>query len=222
MRGRFASEGRFYGFVNEGPDGYDTIEWAAAQPWSDGQVGTFGASYLAWDQYFAAMLRPPHLMAMFAVVGGANFYDEYGYPGGAPNVGWPVWILKSASTSRQVARHSDAAARAEEMMKDPRKWLALGAKARLEVFRDFPDHARMYQDWLAHSKFDNYWRRRGFFTTGYYDDMKDVPVLFLTGWYDYFGTGAMENFAHLARSQHSMKRLVVGPWPHAIGPRRMR
>src|SRR5581483_8403441 len=36
-RGRFESPGKFYGFLNEGPDGYDTIEWAAAQPWSDGK-----------------------------------------------------------------------------------------------------------------------------------------------------------------------------------------
>ena len=77
---------------------------------SDGQVGTFGASYLAWDQYFASMLRPPHLVAMFALVGGANFYDEYGYPGGVPNVGWPRWILNSAATSPQAARNPDAAA----------------------------------------------------------------------------------------------------------------
>ncbi|MGH9668086.1 MAG: CocE/NonD family hydrolase, partial [Bryobacteraceae bacterium] len=40
VRGRFASEGSFYAFVNEGKDGYDTIEWAALQPWSNGRVGT--------------------------------------------------------------------------------------------------------------------------------------------------------------------------------------
>src|SRR5688572_23343632 len=88
-RGRFASEGDFYAFLNEGKDGYDTIEWAAVQPWSNGKVGTFGGSYVAWNQYHAAMYKPPHLEAMFAVVGGANFYQEYGYPGGAPSLGWP-------------------------------------------------------------------------------------------------------------------------------------
>jgi hypothetical protein len=217
VRGRFASEGRFYAFVNEGPDGYDTIEWAAAQSWSDGQVGTFGASYLAWDQYFAAMLRPPHLVAMFALVGGANFYDEYGYPGGVLNVGWPRWILNSAATSPQAARNPEAAGRIREMLADPKKWLTLDAAARLNLFRDFPDHRRIYEDLVAHPTPDSYWKQKGFFTAGYYGDMKDVPVLFLTGWYDYFGTGAMENFARLASSQHTMKRLVVGPWPHGTG-----
>ena len=56
-RGRFASQGDFYAFVNEGKDGYDAIEWAAAQPWSNGKVGTFGGSYLAWDQYHLTYAR---------------------------------------------------------------------------------------------------------------------------------------------------------------------
>src|SRR5687768_10921887 len=76
-RGRFRSEGEFYAFVNEGKDGFDAIEWAAKQPWSNGKVATFGGSYLAWDQFHAAMYKPPHLVAMFAIVGGANFLEEY-------------------------------------------------------------------------------------------------------------------------------------------------
>ena len=218
VRGRFASPGDFYGFVNEGPDGYDTIEWAASQPWSDGQVGTFGASYLAWDQYFAAMLRPPHLQAMFALVGGAKFYDEYAYPGGIPNLGWPVWILKSAQTSPQANDHPDQVAHMTEWLtKTPVPWLSQSPAERASIFRGFPDHQRMYADFLAHPTFDDYWKQKGFYTAGDYRGMKDVPIFFLTGWYDYFADGVMENFRELSRIQHTMKRLLVGPWPHATG-----
>ena len=218
VRGRFASEGHFYGFVNEGPDGYDTIEWAAAQPWSDGQVGTFGASYLAWDQYFAAMYHPPHLQAMFALVGGAKFYDEYAYPGGIPNLGWPVWMLKSAQTSPQAKDHPEQVAQmADWLTKTPVPWLLQSPQQRASVFRGFPDHQRMYADFLAHPTFDDYWKQKGFYTAGAYRDMKDVPVFFLTGWYDYFADGVMENFRELSHLQHTMKRLLVGPWPHATG-----
>jgi len=217
-RGRFASQGKFYGFINEGQDGYDTIEWAASQPWSDGQVGTFGASYLAWDQYFASMLQPPHLKAMFALVGGAKFYDEYAYPGGIPNLGWPVWILKSAQTSPQAKEHpAQAAEMLELLQKTPVPWLEMSPDKRAEILRGFPDHERMYADFLAHTGFDSYWKQRGFYTAGYYDEMKDVPTFFLTGWYDYFADGMMENFTRLSHMQHTMKRLLVGPWPHATG-----
>lgn len=218
-RGRFASEGDFYAFVNEGKDGYDSIEWAAAQPWSNGKVGTFGGSYLAWDQYHAAMYRPPHLEAMFAVVGGANFYQEYGYPGGALNLGWPAWILSSARSSQQAARNPELAEPLAAVMKDPGPWLREDPQERGEIFREFPAHRRMYDDLYGHPNFDGYWKQRGFYTAGYYREMKDVPMLFLTGWYDYFGPGSIRSFAALSRTQKAPKKLIVGPWPHGVGGR---
>jgi putative CocE/NonD family hydrolase len=218
-RGRFASEGEFYAFLNEGKDGYDTIEWAAAQPWSNGKVGTFGGSYVAWNQHHAAMYRPPHLEAMFAIVGGANFYQEYGYPGGAPNLGWPMWLLGSARSSQQAGANAEATARLTETGKQSTAWVREEPKKRREVFNGFPYHQRMYDDLIAHPNFDEYWKQRGWHTAGYYRDIKDVPTLFLTGWYDYFGPGSMRNFAALAASQKTAKKLIVGPWPHGVGGR---
>ena len=61
VRGRYASGGEFDPYRNEGRDGYDTIEWAAAQPWSNGVVGTFGLSYPGAVQWLAAVENPPHL-----------------------------------------------------------------------------------------------------------------------------------------------------------------
>src|SRR5262249_36868678 len=53
VRGRFRSEGQFEPFLREGPDGYDTIEWLASQPWSSGKVGMIGPSYDALVQWQA-------------------------------------------------------------------------------------------------------------------------------------------------------------------------
>jgi putative CocE/NonD family hydrolase len=64
VRGRYASDGEFVPYQNEGKDGYDTIEWAARQPWSDGNVGTFGLSYPGAVQWLAAVENSPHLKAM--------------------------------------------------------------------------------------------------------------------------------------------------------------
>jgi putative CocE/NonD family hydrolase len=216
-RGRFASEGEFYAFVGEGLDGYDTIEWAAAQAWSSGKVGTIGASYLAWDQYHAAMYKPPHLTAMFANVGGATFFDEYAYPGGTPNLGWPLWILGSARSSPQAAQNTEAAQALGRVMADPAKWLARYPADRAAVFQDFPAHRQMYEDFYSHPSFDAYWKQKGFYTTGYHREMKDVPIFFISGWYDYFGEGVIDNFVALSRLQKMPKKLWMGPWPHGIG-----
>lgn len=65
VRGRFASEGAWYPFACEAPDGYDTVEWLGTQEWSAGKVGTIGLSYSGSDQHALATLAPPHLAAMF-------------------------------------------------------------------------------------------------------------------------------------------------------------
>src|SRR6188474_31649 len=65
VRGRYASDGAYRAYQQEGRDGYDTIEWAAAQPWSNGSIGTWGLSYPGAVQWLAAVEAPPHLKAMF-------------------------------------------------------------------------------------------------------------------------------------------------------------
>ncbi len=217
VRGRFDSQGTFYPFVNEGPDGYDTIEWAAKQSWSNGKVGTFGASYLAWDQYLAAMERPPHLVTMFTLVGGANFYREYGYPGGIPNLGWPIWMVKSAQTSPGAALHASETKVLASILNDPAAWLHLDSEARAAVFAQFPEQRRVYRDFLAHPSFDRYWKQPGFYNFDSYHKFADVPMLFLTGWYDYFSEGVVDNFVALSKIQKTPKKLIIGPWPHPTG-----
>jgi len=83
VRGRFTSDGDWYPFKYESEDGYDTVEWAAALPYSNGKVGTFGASYVGATQMLAAISSPPHLAGVFAVVTASNYHDGWTYQGGA-------------------------------------------------------------------------------------------------------------------------------------------
>ena len=64
VRGRFRSEGDPLAFVNEVPDGYDTIDWIARQPWSNGDVGMWGDSYYGFTQWAAVASRHPALKAI--------------------------------------------------------------------------------------------------------------------------------------------------------------
>jgi predicted acyl esterase len=66
----------------ERKDLYDCIEWAAKQPWSTGKVGLSGISYYAMNQWQVAALQPPHLAAMVAWEGAADFYRDVSYHGG--------------------------------------------------------------------------------------------------------------------------------------------
>src|SRR5260221_14609394 len=87
VRGRFASEGVFAPFRDDGwsdrRDGYDTILWAGKQPWSNGAVGMLDGSYSAGTQYLVAPTRPAFLKALFAREGLSNIYRDFVFRGGA-------------------------------------------------------------------------------------------------------------------------------------------
>lgn len=111
VRGTFASEGRFDPLRDDGwganRDGYDTIEWAGVQPWSSGKVGMLDGSYSGSTQYAVAPTRPPHLTALFVREGGADFYRDFAFRGGAYQMFLRRWSL---STVLAQLRHASAPA----------------------------------------------------------------------------------------------------------------
>ena len=84
LRGTGKSEGSSRGWrsSDEARDAYDVIEWAAAQEWSDGNVGMAGVSYFGAIQLAAAALKPPHLKAIMPLNAPADYYREGAYHGG--------------------------------------------------------------------------------------------------------------------------------------------
>lgn len=80
--------------VQEAEDYYDAIEWAGTQPWSNGNVGLWGMSYLAMTQHNVASLQPPHLKAMVAQGTDADIYNEALYGGGIFGAGFWNWWHK--------------------------------------------------------------------------------------------------------------------------------
>ena len=81
-RGTFKSEGKYRPFADDQWDGYDTVEWIAKQPWSNGRVGMFGASAMGIAANLAAMANPPHLVAAFVMVARSSAYEQSSFIGG--------------------------------------------------------------------------------------------------------------------------------------------
>src|SRR5499433_1971156 len=126
-RGRFASEGEeFYPLIWEAQDGYDAVEWAAALPWSDGNVGTVGQSYLGATQYLLAPTRPPHLRASFPASAAADFHQCWVYhTGGAFELGWqiPYAVLMARDTIERRGLQDSLLPRLERELTDaPTPW----------------------------------------------------------------------------------------------------
>src|SRR3954471_12295209 len=111
VRGRYASEGEWYVFKNEPNDGYDSVEWAAALPYSDGRVGMFGGSYVGATQMLAAIAHPPHLAGICPIVTASNYHSNWTYQGGAFeqwfNQSWTSGLAQN-TLSRQLSARTDA------------------------------------------------------------------------------------------------------------------
>ena len=221
VRGRFDSQGTFHFAVQEGPDGYDTVEWAARQSWSNGKVGTYGASYLGHVQNAMAVLRPPHLRAMFVMVGDGKYYQEGAWRGGAfmllHNVNYALSAL--AMTSQEARSNPVALAALEKARRNLGAWvLAYPFHTYASPFSATPAYERWFQDYVDHSSYDAYWKRNGFDYAGLYKKFADIPIYYVTGWYDIFELGNLQNYMELSKLHKSPTRLLVGPWTHNPGP----
>jgi hypothetical protein len=218
VRGRFNSEGEFRPYQQEGHDGFDTIEWAAQQPWSDGRVGTFGLSYPGAVQWLAAMEAPPHLVSIFPAMTfatGRHFF----FFGGAFNHDWMRWILLYIAPDVRVRKKLPGAKTEAEAQKewDRRKWEWEGTLPLLglPVLRDV---APWYDDWLAHPDDGDYWAFADVTTA---HRKIAVPALNFSAWYDsaYGPLGAIANFNGMRANGASEvarrgARLILGPWDH--------
>ena len=216
VRGRYASDGHFDPYRQEGADGYDTIEWAARQAWSDGRVGTYGLSYPGAVQWLAALKAPPHLLAMAPAMTFSS-PRRFFYMNGIFDRSWLPWIYETIAPDarRRLGLPDDG--EAEEKWRtvagDYQSWLPL---------RDLPwlrQEAPYYFEWLSHPPEDAWWDWAEIH--GRYGRVSPA-VLNLSGWYDdaYGVEGAATNFNGLrqARSGQGGERthLVIGPWVHGV------
>jgi len=219
VRGRYASGGDFRPYENEGQDGYDTIEWAAAQPWSTGDVGTFGLSYPGAVQWLAAVESPPHLKAMVPAMTFSTPQNFF-YAWGLWDLSWMEWIWDDISADVRVKknlpgpRSDDEASAAWDKVADKmQRTLPLN---QLEELRGI---APYYYDWLNHPPEDPWWDWAEL--RNKYDRVH-AAVLNFSAWYDdnYGPEGATTNFLGLLRSRSGENEprthLLLGPWVHGV------
>jgi putative CocE/NonD family hydrolase len=206
-RGRYASEGDFNPFFDEAADGAGTIAWAAAQPWSTGAVGMFGASYFGATQWTAAAQAPPALRAIAPVVTTDQYYESWAYQGGAFQLGFNLhWVLFSLALGEVVRRMGSGAA-------TPEGFAALVAavdhndelydRLPLRAPAELKNLAPYYDDWLDHPSYDEFWK-----ATAPRESFGDivVPALNIGGWCDIFLKGTLANYV-------GMKQYGCRPMP---------
>ncbi|MEW6358509.1 MAG: CocE/NonD family hydrolase [Planctomycetota bacterium] len=215
VRGRYASEGTFYPFAHEGPDGYDTVEWLAAQSWCNGKVGTLGASYCAADQSALASLNPPHLSAMIVTYGPSSYYHSSMRHNGVLELRFFVYAFSMAATSREAMADPTIKAALDDANAHIWEWVKAGPiRAGNSPLRLIPSYEQWCLDILTHAKYDDYWKQPGYGPRPHYDRHADVPTLYVGGWYDSYTRSTCENFVELNKRQKTAVHLLMGPWTH--------
>jgi len=219
VRGRYASGGEFDPYRQEGRDGYDTIEWAARQSWSNGAVGTFGLSYPGAVQWLAAMERPPHLKAMVPAMTFSTPHNFF-HSGGVFDMSWIGWIWNNIAPDARARKNlpgPKTGREAREVWATDR--VRMQQHLPLGELPDLKEIAPWYYEWMQHPPGDPWWdwcELRNKY------DRVDAAVLNLSGWYDeaYGPEGALTNFLGLVAARKgpdSRTKLVIGPWVHGVG-----
>ncbi len=207
VRGRGNSEGKFNPYFQEIEDGYDSLEWAGTQAWSNGKVGTFGGSYEGWTQIYPMRLGSPYHKAAFLMcTPSMHPFHEGAYWSGVPMPIMGMWTMfTSGKTNKdQISELDWEKVVNVRPLKDLESHLGLG-----ETFRS--EHTR-------HETFDDYYQP--LWPEGVMERV-NVPCYHVTGWFDDDQRGTLDHFPALA-NQHPdpqvrrSQKLLIGPWPHRL------
>ncbi len=238
-RGCFESEGQWSYVRGDVEDGYDTVEWAAREPWSNGRVGMFGPSYMGNTQWMAAISGAPQLEVMAPACCPADLWTGAFDTGGAFRLGlrvsWAAGLLASMASQwgiedARLARLSaatldlviaefngddetaaDAASRARDVLEPLYGERPVGSSDLWQKRVAVVDELAEHE-----SRTDSWWRRVAPST---YYGVLDLPALHVGGWYDIHLGGTLANFGGMRRQALAARardgqRLVVGPWGH--------
>ena len=231
VRGKYDSEGDWFGKRNESEDGSDTITWLGTQPWSNGKVGMIGGSYVGAVQYAVADQQNPYLKALVPMVApntlGRDPEDYRRLAGYAGAETWSVsgmWLLMTDGRGNQTDTDStvfDAA------------WDHLPRSDYPRIFgREMPylsfamNHAYGFWDeYLLRAAAGNW---SGPISNDWWKQYAEryrkvqVPILHVSGWYDCWADPMIWNFQQIRKHAtepmaRDHQQLMIGPWQHRLG-----
>ena len=219
LRGRYGSQGRGQYFhtanPHEGPDGADTVEWIAAQPWSNGRVGAVGSSFAAVVQVAMALERPPHLSAIWPDVTPTINFHHQAREGGALQIHmfWALFI--HTQDAQEIEDDSTAQEVVWDGLRQMRKLLkSMPFQPGQTPLAVVPTLEQVFFDYYYRGTFDEYWQQPCNDFVANFALHADVPATFSGGWFDPYSKAMTGYYAAMAARNSTSQRLIMGPWDH--------
>lgn len=219
-RGRFASDGAYRILRDDSAgghhDGHDTVEWVAQQPWSDGQVGVWGLSYLGHATLGAAVAQPPHLGAAVSIQPSTDEFTDRTFTDGVLNLAIADWATSPLVGPSLIARLPEDERAAAQADLDAYAAAGEGRYDRLPIvdwpfLRLFP---MLWTDPIAHREDAEFFAEN---RIGEAEAARvQVPIRHVGGWCDVFTRNSVRHFELMQRLAPGGDRhqLVMGPWAH--------
>ena len=219
LRSRYKSEGdaRYYHTCNpwDGDDGYDAVEWIAAQPWSDECVGMMGSSHRSIVQTQAALHRPPHLVTICPEQGPTNIYLHEAREGGAMALDMYTAIYNHAFDAHEVTADEETIQTLADGLINARSWIQDMPFKRGEIPLSVAPHLEeTLFNYYYRGDYDEWWAQECNDQTHYWDRHSDIPCLITAGWFDPFIDGSTGYFEAMIARNNKPSRLLIGPWGH--------
>jgi uncharacterized protein len=207
VRGRDDSNGEWVPYKYDREDGDDTLNWIADQPWSDGNVGMTGASYLGNVQWAAAASGNPHLKALVSMVTSGPSFIDIERRGGIYSSGSLAWAFMMAdkSSNKEALKRDD--------------WNEVAA---MRPIKDIPQRAlgrniHFWDEHMQHPNNDEFWQNIDWTLDS---DKINVPALIISGWYDDNGMGSTTAWEMNEGHKRENQKLIFGPWFHQFNSTR--
>jgi putative CocE/NonD family hydrolase len=194
-RGRFESEGEFVLLNTDGEDGYDVIEWLAALPYCDGNVGTQGTSLRAWNQNAAALENPPHLRCMWVNQGGSNGNKTALRHNGALELRWLSWAVTYAPLAHEAQRDPKVMRSVLKGGEDLYDWFKkLPWTPGNSPLSAMPNWEKWAIDLYTHGDMSDFWLNPSRNFEPYIDKSANVPTMYAGAWYDSYSLATIDKF----------------------------
>ncbi len=205
-RGTGLSEGNFHAFEQETKDGLEVLDFVSGQDWCDGNIGTYGASYMGHVQWSVAGVKNPALKTMYIQVFGAHPYETFYRNGMLRQDIWQSWVTGNGGNARN--RSDEEAAEMHKKAFEIRPPKRIG-----EVLLHDP------VEWAqkvitSPEETDDAWQK-GFWKE-YADHVQNLtlPILMQCGWFDLFCQSQLDTWRNLPKNTREKSLCLVGPWDH--------